>query len=683
MAFDSLSEKLQNVFKNLRSKGRLTEDDVKAALKEVKMALLEADVNFKVVKQFVKDVQERAIGQDVMNGLNPGQMVIKIVNEEMVRLMGSETTEIALRPGKELTIIMMAGLQGAGKTTTTAKIAGKLKAKGKKVLLAACDVYRPAAIEQLQINGEKQGVEVFSMGDKNTPVNIAKAAVEHATKNDFNVLIIDTAGRLHVDEDMMAELIQIKENVAVSQTILVVDAMTGQDAVNVAKMAFDSLSEKLQNVFKNLRSKGRLTEDDVKAALKEVKMALLEADVNFKVVKQFVKDVQERAIGQDVMNGLNPGQMVIKIVNEEMVRLMGSETTEIALRPGKELTIIMMAGLQGAGKTTTTAKIAGKLKAKGKKVLLAACDVYRPAAIEQLQINGEKQGVEVFSMGDKNTPVNIAKAAVEHATKNDFNVLIIDTAGRLHVDEDMMAELIQIKENVAVSQTILVVDAMTGQDAVNVAKTFDEKIGIDGVVLTKLDGDTRGGAALSIRAVTGKPILYAGMGEKLSDLEQFYPDRMASRILGMGDVLTLIEKAQNELDEEKAKKLEEKMRKNEFDFEMYLESMSQMKKMGGLSSILGMMPGLGGGKMPEIDEGAAEKNMARTEAIIFSMTVEERQNPSLLNPSRKRRIAQGAGVDIAEVNRLVKQFDQAKKMMKQMPGMMKKGKKGMFKGLPF
>ncbi len=448
-------------------------------------------------------------------------------------------------------------------------------------------------------------------------------------------------------------------------------------------MAFDSLSEKLQNVFKNLRSKGRLTEDDVKAALKEVKMALLEADVNFKVVKQFVKDVQERAIGQDVMNGLNPGQMVIKIVNEEMVRLMGSETTEIALRPGKELTIIMMVGLQGAGKTTTTAKIAGKLKAKGKKVLLAACDVYRPAAIEQLQINGEKQGVEVFSMGDKNTPVNIAKAAVEHATKNDFNVLIIDTAGRLHVDEDMMAELIQIKENVAVSQTILVVDAMTGQDAVNVAKTFDEKIGIDGVVLTKLDGDTRGGAALSIRAVTGKPILYAGMGEKLSDLEQFYPDRMASRILGMGDVLTLIEKAQNELDEEKAKKLEEKMRKNEFDFEMYLESMSQMKKMGGLSSILGMMPGLGGGKMPEIDEGAAEKNMARTEAIIFSMTVEERQNPSLLNPSRKRRIAQGAGVDIAEVNRLVKQFDQARKMMKQMPGMMKKGKKGMFKGLPF
>ena len=448
-------------------------------------------------------------------------------------------------------------------------------------------------------------------------------------------------------------------------------------------MAFDSLSEKLQNVFKNLRSKGKLTEADVKTALKEVKLALLEADVNFKVVKQFVKDVEERAVGQDVMNGLNPGQMVIKIVNEEMVRLMGSETSEIELQPGKALTVIMMTGLQGAGKTTTAAKLAGKFKQKDKKVLLVAGDVYRPAAIEQLQINGEKQGVEVFSMGDKNSPVNIAKAAIEHARKNEFNIAIIDTAGRLHIDEDMMAELIQIKENVTVHQTVLVVDSMTGQDAVNVAKTFNENIGIDGVILTKLDGDTRGGAALSIRAVTGKPIFYAGMGEKLSDLEQFYPDRMASRILGMGDVLTLIEKAQEDFDEEKAKKLEQKMRKNEFDFEMYLESMSQMKKMGGLSSILGMMPGLGGGKMPEIDEAAAEKSMARTEAIIFSMTLEERQNPALLNPSRKRRIAQGAGVDIAEVNRLVKQFEQTKKMMKQMPGMMKKGKRGMFKGFPF
>lgn len=449
-------------------------------------------------------------------------------------------------------------------------------------------------------------------------------------------------------------------------------------------MAFENLSEKLQNVFKNLRSKGRLTEEDVKAALKEVKMALLEADVNFKVVKQFIKTVQERAIGQDVMNGLNPGQMVIKIVNEEMIALMGSETTEIALRPGSEVTVIMMAGLQGAGKTTTTAKIAGKLKQKGKKPLLAACDVYRPAAIDQLKINGEKQGVEVFSMGDKQNPVDIAKAAVEHARKNSFNVVIIDTAGRLHIDEDMMAELAAIKEQVEVHQTILVVDSMTGQDAVNVANLFQEKIGIDGVILTKLDGDTRGGAALSIRAVTGRPILYIGMGEKLSDLEQFYPDRMASRILGMGDVLTMIEKAQEAIDEDEARKLEQKMKKAEFDFEDYLSSMGQMKKMGGLTSIMGMMPGLGGMKMPEIDEAEAEKGMKRTESIIYSMTPEERRNPSLLNPSRKKRIADGAGVDIAEVNRLVKQFEQARKMMKQIPGMMggKRGKRGRF-NLPF
>ena len=332
-------------------------------------------------------------------------------------------------------------------------------------------------------------------------------------------------------------------------------------------MAFDSLSEKLQNVFKSLRSKGLLTEDDVKTALKEVKLALLEADVNFKVVKKFVKSVQERAVGQDVMNGLNPGQMVIKIVNEELVSLMGSETTEIALKPGGEMTVIMMAGLQGAGKTTTTAKIAGKLKQKGKKPLLAACDVYRPAAIQQLQINGEKQGVEVFSMGDSHKPANIAKAAIEHARAKGCNVVILDTAGRLHIDEEMMQELQEIKEQVEVHQTILVVDAMTGQDAVNVASMFEEKIGIDGVVLTKLDGDTRGGAALSIRSVTGKPLLYVGMGEKLSDLEQFYPERMANRILGMGDVLTLIEKAQETIDEEKARELEQKMKKAEFGFD--------------------------------------------------------------------------------------------------------------------
>ncbi len=441
-------------------------------------------------------------------------------------------------------------------------------------------------------------------------------------------------------------------------------------------MAFDSLSEKLQNVFKNLRRKGRLTEEDVKTALKEVKMALLEADVNFKVVKNFIKSVQERAVGSDVMNGLNPGQMVIKIVNEEMVKLMGSETTELALKPGIAITVIMMVGLQGAGKTTTTAKIAGKLKQKGKKPLLAACDVYRPAAIAQLQTNGEKQGVEVFSMGDGHKPVNIAKAAVEHASKNGFNVVILDTAGRLHVDEDMMNELIEIKENVDVSQTILVVDSMTGQDAVNVASTFDEKIGIDGVILTKLDGDTRGGAALSIRAVTGKPILYIGMGEKLSDLEQFYPDRMASRILGMGDVLTLIEKAQEELDESKAADMEKRLRKAQFTFDDYLESMNQMKKMGGLANILSLMPGMGGSQMKQIEDAMDEKKMARIEAMIYSMTPRERRGEDSLNPSRKHRIAKGAGVDVSEVNRLVKQFEQAKKMMKQMPGMMGKGRRG-------
>ena len=377
-------------------------------------------------------------------------------------------------------------------------------------------------------------------------------------------------------------------------------------------MAFDSLSDKLQNIFKNLRGKGRLTEADVKTALKEVKMALLEADVNFKVVKQFIKSVEERAIGQDVMQSLTPGQMVIKIVNEEMVSLMGSETTEIALKSGNEITVIMMAGLQGAGKTTTTAKLAGKFKSKGRKPLLAACDIYRPAAIEQLRINGEKQGVEVFSMGTNNNPVDIAKAAIQHAKNNNFNVVILDTAGRLHVDEDMMAELQHIKQEIAVDQTILVVDSMTGQDAVNVAATFNEKIGIDGVILTKLDGDTRGGAALSIKAVTGKPILYVGMGEKLSDLEQFYPDRMASRILGMGDVLTLIEKAEAQIDEEQAKKMGEKLKKAEFDFNDFLDYMGQIKNMGGL----------------------------------------------------------------------VKQFDQMKKMMKQMPGMMKGAKKGRFR-LPF
>ena len=447
-------------------------------------------------------------------------------------------------------------------------------------------------------------------------------------------------------------------------------------------MAFESLTDKLQNVFKNLRSKGRLTEEDVKTALKEVKMALLEADVSFKVVKQFVKSVEERAIGSDVLNGLNPGQMVIKIVNEEMVALMGSETTEIQMQPGKAITVIMMCGLQGAGKTTATAKIAGKLKLKGKKTLLVACDVYRPAAIKQLQINGEKQGVDVFSMGENHKPVNIAKAALEHAEKNGHNVVILDTAGRLHIDEAMMEELQEIKSEVTVHQTLLVVDAMTGQDAVNVAKEFDEKVGVDGVVLSKMDGDTRGGAALSVKAVTGKPILYVSMGEKLSDLEQFYPDRMASRILGMGDVLSLIDKVQAniDIDEEKEKKMAANMKKGKFDFEDYLESMKQMRNMGGISSILSMMPGMGS-KMGDIESMIDEKQLARTEAIVLSMTPEERRNPKLLNPSRKHRIAKGAGVDIAQVNRFIKQFEQSQKMMKQFGGMSGKKGRGLFGGM--
>ena len=446
-------------------------------------------------------------------------------------------------------------------------------------------------------------------------------------------------------------------------------------------MAFDSLTDKLQNVFKKLKSKGMLTEADVKEAMKEVKRALLEADVNFKVVKQFINSVSERAVGEEVLKGLNPGQMVIKIVKEEMDKLMGSETTELKLLPSNEITVIMMCGLQGAGKTTTVAKLAGQFKNRGKKPLLVACDVYRPAAIKQLEVNGEKVGVPVFTMGDGHSPVNIAKAAIEHASKNGINLVFIDTAGRLHIDEEMMEELQKIKANISVTYTILTVDAMTGQDAVNVATSFNEKIGIDGVILTKLDGDTRGGAALSIKAVTGKPILYAGMGEKLTDLEQFYPERMASRILGMGDVESLIEKAQNAIDEEKAKEMEQKLRKASFDFNDFLDQMEQMEKMGGMSDILKMLPGFGSNKQlrnVEIDDNA----MSMPKAIILSMTPQERSNPDIINPSRKKRIADGAGVPISEVNKLLKQFEQSKKMMKQMSGLMGGKKRGGFR-LPF
>ncbi|MBR6390135.1 MAG: signal recognition particle protein [Lachnospiraceae bacterium] len=450
-------------------------------------------------------------------------------------------------------------------------------------------------------------------------------------------------------------------------------------------MAFEGLTDKLQNIFKNLRGKGRLSEEDVKLALKEVRMALLEADVNFKVVKQFVKSVEEKAVGEDVLNGLNPAQMVIKIVRDEMTDLMGSEVTDIRYEPGKSLTVIMMCGLQGAGKTTTAAKLAGKMKLKSKKVLLAACDTYRPAAITQLEVNARKQEVDCFSMGDKISPVEIAKAAYEKATAENYNVLIIDTAGRLHIDEEMMNELKAIKSNVPVHQTILVVDAMTGQDAVNVAGDFDTQIGIDGVILSKSDSDTRGGAALSVKAVTGKPILFVGMGEKLSDLEPFYPDRMTSRILGMGDVLTLIDKAQEniDIDEAKSRDMADRMKKGRFDFNDYLESMKQMRNMGGLSSILGML-GMGSQmKGVDLESMANEKQMGHMEAIVLSMTPAERSDPKLLTPSRKHRIARGAGLDISEVNRFIKQFEQSQKLMKQMGGAGKRGFKlpGGFGGL--
>lgn len=439
-------------------------------------------------------------------------------------------------------------------------------------------------------------------------------------------------------------------------------------------MAFESLSDKFQTIFSNLKRKGKLSEADVKAAMREVKMALLEADVNFKVVKNFVSSVRERAIGQEVMESLTPGQHVIKIVNEEMVKLMGSSETELKFKNDGTPTVFMMVGLQGAGKTTTSAKLAGNLIKKGKKPLLVACDIYRPAAIKQLQVVGEQLGVPVFAMGDKNKPVDIAKAALEHAVKNKNDLVIVDTAGRLHIDDTMMYELMEIRDAMKPDETLLVVDAMTGQDAVNVAENFNTKIGVDGVILTKLDGDTRGGAALSVRAVTNKPIKFAGMGEKLTDLEVFYPERMASRILGMGDVLTLIEKAQDGIDEKKAAEMERKFRKAEFNFDDFLDQMQQIKSMGSLSDLMGMIPGMGAQmKGVEVDDS----QLANMEAMIYSMTLEERNNPDVINPSRKKRIAEGSGNQMQEVNRFIKQFEQSKKMMKQMSGMMgKKGKRG-------
>ena len=447
-------------------------------------------------------------------------------------------------------------------------------------------------------------------------------------------------------------------------------------------MAFENLTDKLTKVFKNLRSKGRLTEEDVKTALKEVKLALLEADVNYKVVKNFIKSVEERAVGSEVLEGLNPGQAVVKIVNEELTNVLGSETVELKFEPGQATTVIMLCGLNGAGKTTTAAKLAGQFIKKGKKPLLVALDVYRPAAIKQLEVNGEKQGVDVFSMGDNENPVEIAKKSLEYAAANNENVVIFDTAGRLQIDEELMQELINIKKNVTVHKTLLVVDAMIGQDSVNVAKDFNEKVGVDGLILSKMDGDTRGGAALSIKAVTGVPILYVGMGEKLSDLEQFYPDRMANRILGMGDVLTLIDKVMAEsedIDKDKEKDMRDRLKKGKFDFNDYLESMNQMKKMGGLSSMLGLMPNMGISK-DDLEGAIDDKQLKQMEAIVLSMTKKERSNPKILNPQRKHRIAKGAGVDIAVVNRFIKQFEQTQKLMKQMPGLMGGKKRGPFGG---
>ena len=442
---------------------------------------------------------------------------------------------------------------------------------------------------------------------------------------------------------------------------------------------FGNLTEKLSNAFKKFRNKGKLTEKDVKEGMREVKLALLEADVNFKVVKEFTNAVTERAVGSEVLESLLPAQQIIKIVNEELIKLMGSETSklEISSRPP---TVVMMVGLQGAGKTTHTGKIANMFKHKGKNPLLVACDVYRPAAVDQLKIVGETVNIPVFSMGTKISPVEIAKAGIEHAKKNGHDMVFIDTAGRLHIDEELMGELVKIKEAVTPTEILLTVDAMTGQDAVNVAKSFNELLDVTGVVLTKMDGDTRGGAALSVKYITGKPIKFIGTGEKFDAIELFHPERMASRILGMGDILSLIEKAEAAYDEKNAKELEKKFREQTFSLDDFLEQLHQLKKMGNLDQLLGMMPGANTGALK--DAQIDENQMKRTEAIILSMTKQERLKPEMINGSRRRRIAKGSGTSVEEVNKLLKQFDQMKKLMKQFSGM--GGKRRMFgRKMPF
>jgi signal recognition particle subunit SRP54 len=449
-------------------------------------------------------------------------------------------------------------------------------------------------------------------------------------------------------------------------------------------MAFEGLTSKLQETLKKLRGKGKLSENDIKDAMREVKRALLEADVNFKIVKDFVKKTSEKCLGEGVMKSLTPGQMVVKIVNEQLTELMGTSESKLNYSDSG-ITVIMLAGLQGAGKTTMCGKLALALKKKNKKPLLVACDVYRPAAIKQLTVVGKSIDVPVFSMGDKVNPVDISKAAVEHAKSNGCNVVIIDTAGRLHIDEELMGELKNIKENLNPSEILLVVDAMTGQDAVNVAETFNAALDITGVILTKLDGDTRGGAALSIRAMTGKSIKFAGMGEKMNDLEVFHPDRMASRILGMGDVLSLIEKAQGAIDEDEAKELGEKMMSQGFNFEDYLAMMKQMKKLGPIGKLMEMVPGMNSKMLQGADLGKVEKESKKTESMIYSMTLKERRNPQLISSSssRKKRIALGSGTSVQDINKLIKMMDMMKKQMKQMKNMQNMTKKGMMGKFPF
>lgn len=451
-------------------------------------------------------------------------------------------------------------------------------------------------------------------------------------------------------------------------------------------MAFEGLASKLQETLKKLKGKGKLTEKDIKEAMREVKLALLEADVNYKIVKDFVKKVSEKSMGNEVLESLTPGQQVIKIVNEELVELMGTTESQINFAQNN-ITVIMLVGLQGAGKTTLAGKLALQLKKKNKKPLLAACDIYRPAAIKQLQVVGKQIDIPVFSLGDKVSPIDISKAAIKHAKDNNLNVVIIDTAGRLHIDEDLMKELQDVKEGVNPDEILLVVDAMTGQDAVNVAESFNSKLDVTGVVLTKLDGDTRGGAALSIKAITGKPIKFVGIGEKMNDFEVFHPDRMASRILGMGDVLTLIEKAQQAIDEKEAEKLGNRLMNQEFNLEDFQQAMQQMKNLGPLNKIVEMIPGISTKELQGVDLSQGEKELKKTDAIISSMTIKERRNPSLVSSSssRKKRIASGSGTTIQDINKLLKQFEEMKKMMKQMKGMQKgfMKKKGLFGKLPF